>query len=60
VGKESAYSSGDIGDGFNPWARMIPWRRKWQQSPENSMERGAWWATVRGVTKSWTQLSVRG
>ena len=24
---------------------------------ESSMDRGAWWATVRGVTKSWTQLS---
>ena len=24
---------------------------------ENSMVRGAWWATVQGVTKSWTQLS---
>ena len=24
---------------------------------ENSMERGAWWATVHGVAKSWTQLS---
>ena len=23
---------------------------------ENSMDRGTWWATVRGVTKSWTQL----
>ena len=21
---------------------------------ENSMDRGAWWATVHGVTKSWT------
>ena len=21
------------------------------------MDRGAWWATVHGVTKSWTQLS---
>ena len=21
---------------------------------ENSMDRGSWWATVRGVTKSWT------
>ena len=21
---------------------------------ENPMERGAWWATVRGVAKSWT------
>ena len=24
---------------------------------ENPMDRGAWWAAVRGVTKSWTQLS---
>ena len=23
----------------------------------NPMERGAWWATVHEVTKSWTQLS---
>ena len=23
---------------------------------ENSIDRGAWWATVHGVTKSWTQL----
>ena len=22
----------------------------------NPMERGAWWATVHGVAKSWTQL----
>ena len=25
--------------------------------PENSMDRGAWWATVHGVAKSQTQLS---
>ena len=25
-------------------------------SLENSMDRGAWWATVHGVTKSQTQL----
>ena len=25
---------------------------------ENSMDRGAWWATVHKVTKSWTQLST--
>ena len=24
---------------------------------ENSMDRGAWWATVHGVAKSWTRLS---
>ena len=26
-------------------------------SLENSMERGAWWATAHGVTNRWTQLS---
>ena len=25
---------------------------------ENSMDRAAWWATVHGVTNSWTQLST--
>ena len=25
---------------------------------ENSMDRGAWWAAVHGVTQSWTQLSL--
>ena len=24
---------------------------------DDSMDRGAWWATVRGVAKSWTRLS---
>ena len=24
---------------------------------ENPMNRGAWWATVHGLAKSWTQLS---
>ena len=39
----------------------IPWRRKWQPIPysclENSMDRGAWWAMVHGVTNSRTWLS---
>ena len=34
----------------------IPWRRVWQPTPvfllENSMDRGAWWAIVDGITKS--------
>ena len=38
-----------------------PWRRKWQSTPYsclgNPMGRGAWWATVHGVTKSQTRLS---
>ena len=25
---------------------------------ENFTDRGAWWATVHGVTKSWTRLST--
>ena len=24
---------------------------------ENPLDRGAWWATIHGVTKSWTRLS---
>ena len=27
-------------------------------SPENSMDRGAWWAPVYGITKNWIQLST--
>ena len=46
---------------FNPWARKIPWRRQWLPTPVflpgEPMDRGAWWATVQGVTKSWTRLS---
>ena len=46
---------------FSPWVGKIPWRREWLPTPvfclENSVDRGAWNATVHGVTKSWTQLS---
>ena len=43
--------------GFNPWVGKIPWRNTWDpySSLENSMDRGAWWATVHGVTKSQEQ-----
>ena len=40
-----------------PWIRKIPWRRKWLLQYfclENPMDRGAWRATVHGVTKSQT------
>ena len=47
--------------GFDPWAGRIPWRRERLPTPVflpgNSMDRGAWWATVHGVPKSPTQLS---
>ena len=36
---------------FNPWFRKIPWRSKCS-CQENSMDRGAWQATVHGVAKS--------
>ena len=45
---------------FNPWVRKIPWRRAWQPTPVflpgKSQDRGAWQATVNGVTKSQTGL----
>ena len=43
------------------WVRKIPGEghgNPFQNSClETSMDGGAWWATVHGVTKSWTQLS---
>ena len=48
--------------GFDPWVGKIPWRRKWQPAPvfmpgkfngQKSLV-----ATVHGVTKSQTQLSM--
>ena len=41
--------------GFDSWVRKIPWRRKWQPAQnsclENSMNSGAWRATVQGIQK---------
>ena len=37
----------------------FPWRRAWQlpySCVKNPMDRGAWWATVYRVAKSWTWL----
>ena len=52
----------NAGDGGStPYIRKIPWKRKWQPTPVflpgNPINRGAWWATVHGVTKSQIQLS---
>ena len=56
-GKESAWSVGDLG--------LIPGLGRSEEGNdnplqysclENSMDTGAWWATVYGVTKSQTQL----
>ena len=44
--------------GVQDQGREDPWKRKWQSTtvflPENSMDRGAWWARV---VKSWMLLS---
>jgi len=58
-GKESACNAGDLSS--------IPVSGKSSEKGngnplqysclENSMDRGAWQATVHGVAKSWTQLS---
>ena len=47
--------------GFDTWVGKIPWRRAWQATCilawRIPIERGAWQATVHGVTKSWARLS---
>ena len=61
-GKDIPASAGDIrGLGLIPWSgRSLggghdnPFQYSCLESP---MDRGAWWATVRGVTKSQTRLS---
>ena len=58
-GKVTAYSVGDMG--LIPGLGRSP--REGNGNPlqysclEKSMDRGAWWATVHGVTKSWTRLN---
>ena len=58
-GKESPYNAGNLGlipglersleKGMATHSSILAWRIP--------MDRGAWWATVHGVTKSWTRLS---
>ena len=63
VSKESACNAGDSGDaGSIPGLGGAP--KEGNGNPlqycclENPMDKGAWWVTVHGVTKSWTQLST--
>ena len=57
--KESACNAGD--PGLIPGSGRSPGKgsgNPFQYSClENFMDRGAWWVTVHGVTRSWTQLS---
>ena len=64
-GKESAYQFRRLRrHRFNPRDRKIPGSRKWQLALvfllENSIDRGAWQATLHSVTKIQTQLSNWG
>ena len=58
-GKESACNAGDPGS--IPGLGRSPGEGNGYPLPfsclENSRDRGAWWATVYGITKSWTQLN---
>ena len=60
-GSVSEQSACNASGPVSPWVEKIPWRRKWQpllySCLGNPMDKGAWWATVHGVTKSQTQLS---
>ena len=59
AGKESACNAGDLG--LIPGLRRPPGEGNGNPLQysclENPMDRGAWWATVHGVTKSRTRLS---
>ena len=59
VGKESACNAGDLGS--IPGSGRFPGERNGNllhyPCLENSMDRGAWQATVHGVAKSQTQLN---
>ena len=58
-GKESTYNAG--GPGSIPGSGRSPGEGNGTPLQysclENPMDRGAWWATVHGVTKNWTLLS---
>ena len=58
-GKESAYNAGDPGSvsGLGKSPEEGNGNPLQYSCLENSMDRGAWWATVHGVAKSWTRLS---
>ena len=54
-------NTGAVGDsGSILGSGIFPWRGKWQPTPlGNPIDRGAWWTTVHGVTKTWTTEQLR-
>ena len=55
-GKESACNAGDLGS-ISRYLRVGNGNPLQYSCLQNSKDRGAWWATVHGVTNSQTQLS---
>ena len=65
VGIEPTWNAGEADDAVStPGSGRAPGGRAWQPTPVSwpgeSMDRGAWWPTVPGVTKSRTQLKRLG
>ena len=65
MGKESACNAGDAGDTvLIPGSEISPGEGNGNllqySCLENTMDRGAWWATVQRVVKSQTRLSILG
>ena len=60
--KESTCNAGAVGNMGWSLGQEDPWRRTRQPTPVflpgESMDRGAWWATVHRVAKSWTRLKL--
>ena len=59
--KNPPADAGDVTDmGLVPGSGRSPGGRRGNPLQysclENPMDRGTWWATVHGVTKSWTRL----
>ena len=50
---------------WETWVRSLDWEDSLEKEMathssilvENDMDKGAWWATIHGVTKSWTRLT---
>ena len=59
LGEKSTCSAGDLGSilGLGKSPREGKGYPPQYSGLENPIDRGAWQATVHGVTKSWTQLS---
>ena len=51
-GSDGKQSAGNVGDPGS----TLRWVRLQYSCLDNYLDRGAWWATVHGVPKSWTQL----